>query len=124
MTLTTVLADTGKILIQFAWDLLYFPLWWYTRGLFAVVLWVGHFLHRRMLSTGLLVWLKNLFTPMFGQHDIAGKLISFFVRLIQIGVRSVIMSFWLVYAFCALLLWIFAPLYILYELARQLGFFI
>ena len=123
MTLNTVLADSAKIFTKFLWDLLYFPLWWYTRGLLEVLAWVGHFLKRRLQSTGLLVWLTNLFTPMFGQRDIAGKLISFFIRLIQIGVRSVVMAFWVIYAFVALVLWIIAPIFIIYEIAFQLGIF-
>ncbi len=121
MTLNTALADSGKILVQFLWDILYFPIWWYSQGLWAVIKWVGHFLQRRLQSTGLLVWLKNLFTPMFGQRDIAGKLISFFVRLIQIAVRSIMMVFWCVFALSALAIWLVAPVFIIFELFRQLG---
>lgn len=121
MTLNTALADSGKIIIQFLWNILYFPIWWYSQGLWSVIKWVGHFLQRRLQSTGLLVWVKNLFTPMFGQRDIAGKLISFFVRLIQIGVRSIMMAFWCVYALAALCLWLIAPLFIIFEIFRQLG---
>ena len=121
MTLNTALADSGKILVQFLWDILYFPIWWYSQGLWAVIKWVGHFLQRRLQSTGLLVWLKNLFTPMFGQRDIAGKLISFFVRLIQIAVRSIMMVFWCGFALSPLAIWLVAPVFIIFELFRQLG---
>lgn len=121
MTLASALADSGKIFIQFIWDLLYFPLWWYSFGLLGVCKWVGHFLARRLASTGVLVWLKNWFTPMYGQHDWSGMIISFFVRTIQIIVRAVIFVFWIFFALACLVLWIIAPLFILYELARQLG---
>jgi len=123
MTLNNTLADAGKILIQFIWDLLYFPLWWYSRGLWGVIKWVGEFLNRKLAATGVLIWLKNLFTPMFGQRDIAGKLISFFVRVIQIIVRSIIMCFWIAFALTALVVWIIAPLVIIYQIAFQIGFF-
>jgi hypothetical protein len=123
MTLTNTLADAGKIFVQFIWDLLYFPLWWYSRGLWGVIQWVGHFLNRKLASTGVLVWLKNLFTPMFGQRDIAGKLISFVVRCVQIVVRSIVMCFWIAFALAALAAWLIAPIFILYQLAFQLGFF-
>lgn len=34
------------------------------------------------------VWIKNIFVPMFGQHDWQSRLISVFMRLVQIIGRS------------------------------------
>ena len=120
MTPNAAVADSGKILIQFVWDLLYFPLWWYTRGFVGVLKWAGHFLQRRLQSTGVLVWLKNLFTPMYGQQDFAGKLISFIVRCVQIVVRAIIMILWVNVAVDAICLWLVLPIYIIYQLIFQL----
>lgn len=120
MTLNAVLADSTKILLSFVGDVLYFPLWWYTRGLWGALVWAGHFLQRRMQSTGLLIWVKNLFTPMYGQHDWAGVIISFIVRCAQIVARSVAMAFWLIFALAAVALWLIAPIYIIYQLIFQL----
>ena len=124
MTIASVLADSGKIFIQFIWDVLYFPLWWYSFGFFGTLKWTGRFIARHLRTTGVLIWVANLFTPMYGQHDWAGMIISFFVRLIQIIVRTIIFGFWVIIALAGLLLWLIAPIFILYELARQLGFFI
>jgi len=120
MTLTTAIIDSGKVLIQFIWDLLYFPFWWYSRGFWGVLKWAGRFLLRQLNTTGLLVWVQNLFTPMFGQHDWAGIIISFFVRCVQIIVRGCLMIFWLVYIVAAIILWLVAPVYVLYQLVFQL----
>ncbi|MCX6792883.1 MAG: hypothetical protein NTY12_02565 [Candidatus Falkowbacteria bacterium] len=122
MNLTSAIIDSGKVLIQFIWDLLYFPFWWYSRGFWEVLKWAGRFLLRQISITGLIVWVQNLFTPMFGQHDFSGVVISFFVRSIQIIVRSIVMLFWLFYVVAAILLWLIAPVYILYQLILQLSF--
>lgn len=120
MTLNAVLGDSTKILLSFVGDILYFPLWWYTRGFWGALVWAGHFLQRRLQGTALLIWVKNLFTPMFGQRDIAGKLISFIVRCAQIVVRSIIMAFWVIFAIAGVLLWLIAPIYVIYQLIFQL----
>jgi hypothetical protein len=121
MTFNTTIADVAKILLGFIWDIIYFPFWWYSAGLWAVLKWVGNFLLRRLQSTGLIVWVVNLFTPMYGQRDIAGKLISFFMRLIQIVFRSVVMFFWLVFSVAIIIFWLILPVFILYELILQLS---
>ncbi len=121
MTLTTAIIDSGKIFFQFVWDFLYFPFWWYSRGFWEVLKWSGNFLLRQLSITGLLIWVKNLFTPMFGQHDWAGVIISFFMRVVQIIARSLLMAFWLVYVIAIVILWLIIPIYVLYQLTIQLS---
>ncbi len=121
MMLTSLVADSGKILVQFIWDVLYFPLWWYSRGLFKTLIWAKNFLAARLRGLGLLVWIKNIFTPMFGQRDWVGKLISFFMRLFQIIVRTIAFFACVAYAAAAVALWIAAPIYIVYQLIFQLA---
>jgi hypothetical protein len=120
MSLNATIADSGKIFLQFLGDILYFPLWWYSRGFWGVLQWAGRFLGQRLRGTGLLVWLKNWFTPMYGQHDWAGVMISFLVRGVQIVIRAFIMCFWLVYTLAAIILWLAAPVYAIYQLILQL----
>lgn len=86
-----------------------FPAWWYTKGL----RWFGSFckdlFSKGAARLGVGVWVKNLFVPMFGQHDWVGRLISLLVRLGQIVIRSVLSAAWLVV--CALLIvaWVIVP---------------
>lgn len=114
------MVDAGKIIAQFLLDVLYFPIWWYSRGIFKVVSWSGRFISARQKGLALGVWVKNVFTPMYGQHDWAGMLISFITRLLQIIVRSVVMLFWLLICFIVIICWLAAPLYIAYQLIFQL----
>jgi len=97
------------ILKNLAFDFAYFPLWWYTRGFYGLVLGAIDFIIRKERSLSLLVWTRNLFVPMYGQHDVAGFLISFIVRLTQIIFRSFVMLFWLYLSLLAVLIWLALP---------------
>ena len=110
----------AKILIELVRDIIYFPLWWYYGGLKQVILTLKNFLIDRERSLALFVWIKNIHRPMYGQYDWQGRLISFFMRLIQIIVRAIIMLFWLAVAIAALGLWLILPALIIYEIILQL----
>ena len=62
------------------------------------------------LRLGVKVWVVNIFTPMFGQRDIAGVLISFFMRIFQIIGRSLVLIFWSALMFFLLLVWLVLPI--------------
>jgi len=110
----------AKIITELIYDIAYFPIWWYSRGLVQVLFFVRDFLITREKSLALFVWIRNIFTPMYGQSDIAGKLISFFMRLIQIVFRSIIMLFWLLISFLLLAFWLLLPFLVAFEIVYQL----
>jgi hypothetical protein len=109
-----------KILGEIGRDILYFPLWWYSRGLLNTVLKMVEFLKQRQKALGLLVWIKNIHRPMYGQYDWQGMIISVFMRIVQIIIRSAIMLFWCVFALLAVFAWIILPLLVIYELKFQM----
>jgi len=98
------------ILQKFIWenvrDLATFPFWWYSRGLKEVFFILLHSIKRANENLGVGLWITNLFNPMYGQHDWQGRIISFFMRLIQIIARSVAFVVWFVLAIMLLLLWV------------------
>ena len=110
----------AKILVELIRDILYFPLWWYSRGLLSVLFWLRKFLVNKQKSLALLIWIKNIHRPMYGQYDWTGLLISFFVRLFQILVRGVIMMFWLIIALIIFCFWVILPVFVIYEIILQL----
>ena len=112
---------SGKVIVEIAEDVLYFPLWWYSKGFWQALVGVQNFLSDRLKSLGLAVWLKNLFVPMFGQHDFAGRLISFFMRLVQIIFRSLVFVLLAILSLTFLLLWLLAPIYIVYQIIWQIS---
>jgi len=70
-------------------DVLYFPLWWYSKGTVLALKWVFREIADTQNSLGIHIWIKNIFTPMYGQYDAMGRIISFFMRFFQIIIRSV-----------------------------------
>jgi hypothetical protein len=101
-------------------DIIFFPFWWYSFGLVKTIKRLADFVAAKEKSLALLVWLKNIFVPMYGQRDWQGAIISFFVRLVQIIFRSVILIFWIVVALVAFWIWFLAPILIIYMIIFQL----
>jgi hypothetical protein len=114
LTLTNVL--TGVLV-----DIFFFPFWWYSFGLFKTAKRLAIFISDKQKSLALLVWMKNIFVPMYGQRDIQGFIISFFIRLVQIIFRGLIFIFWLAAALVLLLLWLVLPAVVIYEIFLQIS---
>jgi hypothetical protein len=101
-------------------DVVFFPFWWYSFGLIGTVKKLAAFIIDREKSLALFVWVKNIFTPMYGQRDWQGLLISFFIRLVQIVFRSLVLLFWLVIALVLFWLWIIFPAIVVYMIFWQI----
>jgi len=109
-----------KILAELGRDLLFFPLWWYSVGLINFIKSLLSFLNNQQKSLALFVWIKNIFKPMYGQADWQGMLISFFIRIIQIIFRSIVMLAALLIALVLLVLWLIFPPFVIYQIIFQL----
>ena len=110
---------SGKIILQILGEILYFPLWWYTAGFFRLTKGAWRFWLAQENILGFSVWAKNLFIPMYGQRDFAGRLISFVIRLVQIIFRGAVLLLWLAAVLAVLALWLLLPLTILVATAFQ-----
>ena len=103
-----------KLILDTFLDLLYFPLWWYTGGVLASLKWCWRLVlsGNNHFAPGL--WLGNIFVPMYGQHDIEGKIISFFMRLVQVLVRSLALFVWILVCLSLFLIWLALPIFVFY----------
>ncbi len=110
----------AKILLQFLKEIIYFPIWWYTKGLFLLLVKIKNFLVNREKAMALLVWIKNIFRPMYGQNDWVGILVSFGVRVVEIFFKTLLMVFWIILAFLFLVLYLVAPIFIIYQIIYQI----
>lgn len=106
------LTYSGKIIISLFLEILYFPIWWYSVGFFRFFVKVFHFLKFKEKSLGFSLWLKNIFVPMYGQSDITGRIISFFVRLAQVIFRGIGVLIWSILCVLSLIFWLILPLLI------------
>ena len=96
------------------------PVFWYTRGAYDAGRYCWFMIVRRWKTLALGVWIANIFVPMYGQHDIAGWLISFFMRLIQIVARGMVMILWTALVIIIFIAYLAVPVLVVVELLRQL----
>lgn len=109
-----------KILGEMMRDIVYFPLWWYSRGLLNLVERLINFVSDQEKSLALYIWIKNIFRPMYAQYDWQGRIISFLMRFIQIILRSLVMLFGILLAFVIFVFWVFLPPFVIYQIIFQL----
>ena len=112
---------SGQITLKILGEIVYFPIWWYGPGLVRTIRKLGLFWLDQGRMIGFSVWLRNIFVPMYGQSDLAGRLISFVMRLIQVVLRGTVLLFWLAFVLAALCLWIALPPAIALSLAAQIS---
>jgi hypothetical protein len=110
----------AKIALNLVRDVVYFPVWWYSRGLNQLLQKLKDFLINKEKSLAFFVWIKNIFRPMYSQYDWPGVIISFFVRFFQIIFRGIIMLFWLFFSLAVLVFWLFLPILVIYKIIFQI----
>jgi len=76
------------ILWELGGDVLRFPAWWYGKGLVRAVRYALEFIQGHARTLGVSTWVKNIFTPMFGRYDWQSRIISVFMRLVNIVGRG------------------------------------
>lgn len=101
--------------------ILYFPVWWYSLGFFRFVKRIFYFWREQAYFLAVLIWIKNIFVPMYGQGDFVGRLISFLVRFVQIIVRTIILFFWLLMCLVLMAFWLALPILIILATIIQLS---
>lgn len=103
-----------------AGSVLRFPYWWYTEGLSTLgrVLLDGLVFRARSYAIGL--WAQNLFVPMYGQYDLTGRLVSFFMRVVILVWRIFAFAIEAILNVFLLVLWVAAPVLALVMLIEPL----
>ncbi len=105
------------IITDSALAIIRWPIWWYTQGLAMVGKWALRSITMYAKSISLGVWIKNLFVPMFGMRDWQSRIISFFVRLFQIVVRSIGVALWIVLVILIMICYVTLPVVALASIA-------
>ena len=95
----------GDILGSIVW----FPVWWYTRGLNRVIRKAADAITYRIRAYSFVIWLRNFFVPMYGQYDWTGRLISIFMRLVVLIGRLIALVVEIILYFLGIVAWIFLP---------------
>jgi len=83
---------------KFSLNILSFPVWWYTIGLKIIVQWTKKQYYFGLHRTGLLLFIKHLKEPLFGDYTKSGIVFSFFMRLVLLVFKLFIFSLRMIYA--------------------------
>ena len=110
------------ILVDIIWEIIYFPLWWYSSGVYRTGVFCLKRIKNQWNNMGLAIHFKFLFKPMYAQRDFAGRVISFFARFIQLIFKLVaflvsILLFLIVFLLCIAL-----PMIIIWQIVINLKF--
>lgn len=108
------------ILRELVGEILYFPVWWYTRGLVLAWRRLERQWWRMFDRLGIRFLLVNIGKPMYGDYTRSGKIISFFFRLFLVGWSLIVLGVWSAWIMLLFLLWILVPLVVIGMLIRQL----
>tara|TARA_Y100000310_G_C20062975_1_gene525831 strand:+ start:139 stop:516 length:378 start_codon:yes stop_codon:yes gene_type:complete len=101
-------------------EILYFPIWWYSKGLKRTVLYSWRGIKNTNFNLGLVIMFKHIFKPMYGQYDRAGRIISFFMRLVLLIVKLITFIFFVIFYIVFILFWISLPLFTIYQIIFNL----
>ncbi|MCE9586065.1 hypothetical protein K8R04_01960 [Candidatus Uhrbacteria bacterium] len=104
-----VIGLTRLFLSETFGSIIRFPFWWYTEGLIEAARWCARGLRFRWESAGISVWVKNFFVPMYGQYDIAGRLVSVVMRFFVLIGRLIGLVFEAIGYALLLTTWVILP---------------
>lgn len=108
------------VLIDGIKTVLYFPAWWYSKGLLKVLKGTANFIKDFEQTLGFMIWLKNLFVPMYGQRDIVGRLISFALRVVQIIVRGFVLILVILLGIIFIIIWLILPIIVIFQIFNHI----
>lgn len=102
-------------------SVLFFPVWWYTKGL----AYQARAFARRVRSTfrtlGLRILVEHFTEPMYGDYSKSGRAISLVMRTLQLGVYSVIMFIALILFVALFLIYLILPVLVTYEIVLHVS---
>jgi len=110
-----------SIFLDIILEIVYFPFWWYSKGLKKTVIYAYDGIKNTNRNLALTVMFKHMFRPMFGQYDKEGRIISFFMRLILIIAKSIVFIFFSIFYILIILFWIVLPVFVIYQIIFNLS---
>lgn len=116
MSQNALVLGARYFLVDLVWGLVFFPLWWYSRGLLRMVKVCYGAITEERRTLAIAVWAKNLFVPMYGTRDIWGRLISFFIRAVQIIGRLLVLVIYTVLVVIVFFGYLILPVLIVWQI--------
>jgi len=108
-----------KIIFDLFADVLYFLPWWYSRGLMHAGGKAWAFARDQERELAIMVWLQNIFKPLYDDYRWQNRVKSVILRIGQIILRVLILVFWLAVGFFGLTLYLLLPILTIWEIVYQ-----
>jgi hypothetical protein len=109
------------VFLELIGKLLYFPVWWYSSGTKKVLLFAGREISGVANALGIVILFKNLLKPMYGDYSKSGRIISFFVRIVQYIFLLIAITIWSLLMALLFIVWLLLPIIVLYSIIFQLS---
>lgn len=109
------------LVIDVVGSLIYFIPWWYYRGALKIIKALTDQARDLIRTLNLKILARFLFIPMYGLTDIWSRVISFPVRVVHFFILATIALVYMSILIALLLLWLLAPIFIVYNILYQLG---
>jgi hypothetical protein len=103
-------------------DTIYFPIWWYTAGFLKVLQWSKKSMQKAERVAALKIWLKSMFKPMFQDYTKEGRIVSFFMRIVLLIFKLVMVGLWAMVLLGVILLWLTIPVITILLLLVSVGY--
>ncbi len=104
------------IFIDIMWGFIYFPIWWYSKGILMAFKFSFGRIGDYWKTRGFSISIRFLFKPMYLQNDFWGRVISFFIRLIVLIFKLVLFIIVIVVFVSIFLLWTLLPIIAIYKI--------
>jgi hypothetical protein len=98
------------------WEILYFPLWWYSRGLKKTARFCWQKIKRGWRALALSILLVNFFKPMYGQRGLDVYILSLGTHFWQLLWRIFLFLLWVIFWLLVLLIWLTLPIFLIWQL--------
>lgn len=101
--------------------LLYFPFWWYSKGLIRFLSFLKKTIEEIACPFVLKILVQNLIKPMYSDYSREGRIISFFMRIIHLSWRLFKVAFVSLISLIALIIYLIILPFIFYKIICLLG---
>jgi hypothetical protein len=105
----------GGLLLDELRAILYFPVWWYSRGLLDLFGLGEKWFFECEMALGLNFYARNFLTPVFGQSN-AVAMLTYLWRFLVLIVKSIILLFFFCLLMILAIIWIIAPIFVIYQI--------
>lgn len=116
MTQNIFLTSLKYLFVDLIGDIIYFPVWWYSQGAKKTLIFCWHKINNLADRLSLRILFKFFFKPMYGDYSASGRIISFFMRLLQLSFLLLALSVGFCFWFGVFILWLIFPLVVIYNI--------